>query len=274
MMEAMRDAGAGPLGRRLRVGQRLPRRSRTHRVPQRGVRDQLAGEPAARRPLAEHGEVRGRDRRDGGAHARWCRRRVRHRQLGRHREHPARDEGVPRPCVRRAASNSPEMIVPSTAHAAFDKAADYFRIDQGDGAGRARRPRRRRRDRSRDHAEHRRDRRLGAVLPERPRRPDRGARRSSRGTRDIGFHTDACLGGFVLPWAERLGYAGAAVRLPRAGRDLDVGRHAQVRLRGQGHVGRALPRQGAAPLPVLPRPRTGPAGSTSRRRSPDRDRAR
>ncbi len=24
--------------------------------------------------------------------------------------------------------------------------------------------------------------------------------------RGIGFHTDACLGGFVLPWAERLGY--------------------------------------------------------------------
>jgi glutamate/tyrosine decarboxylase-like PLP-dependent enzyme len=24
--------------------------------------------------------------------------------------------------------------------------------------------------------------------------------------RDIGFHTDACLGGFVLPWARRLGY--------------------------------------------------------------------
>ena len=23
---------------------------------------------------------------------------------------------------------------------------------------------------------------------------------------DIGFHTDACLGGFILPWAERLGY--------------------------------------------------------------------
>ena len=22
----------------------------------------------------------------------------------------------------------------------------------------------------------------------------------------IGFHTDACLGGFVLPWAEKLGY--------------------------------------------------------------------
>jgi len=28
----------------------------------------------------------------------------------------------------------------------------------------------------------------------------------ARRERGIGFHTDACLGGFVLPWAERLGY--------------------------------------------------------------------
>ena len=39
--------------------------------------------------------------------------------------------------------------------------------------------------------------------------------------RGIGFHTDACLGGFVLPWAEKLGLPGAAVRLPRARRDVD-----------------------------------------------------
>jgi sphinganine-1-phosphate aldolase len=33
---------------------------------------------------------------------------------------------------------------------------------------------------------------------------------------DIGFHTDACLGGFILPWAEKLGYAvsGFDFRLP------------------------------------------------------------
>ena len=61
---------AGALGGRLRVRQRVQRRSRAHRVPQRGVRDQLAGQPVARRPVAEHGQVRGRDRRDGGAHAR------------------------------------------------------------------------------------------------------------------------------------------------------------------------------------------------------------
>jgi len=33
---------------------------------------------------------------------------------------------------------------------------------------------------------------------------DRAAIAAERG---VGFHTDACLGGFVLPWAERLGYA-------------------------------------------------------------------
>ena len=205
MMEAMRGTGGGSLGGRLRVGQRLQRRSRAHRVPERGVRAQFAGEPAARRSVAEHGEVRGRDRRDGRAHARWRRRRLRHGELGRHREHPAGDEGVSRPRLR-------------TGHrpARDDHAVDRARRvrqgrrllphHQGDRAGRARRPGRCRRDGSCDHAEHGGDRRFGAVLPERARRPDLRAVGSSRVARDIGFHTDACLGGFVLPWAERLGY--------------------------------------------------------------------
>ena len=42
-----------------------------------------------------------------------------------------------------------------------------------------------------------------------------------------------------------------AVRLPRPGRHVDLGRHAQVRLRLQGHVGARVPRQGAAQQPVL-----------------------
>ena len=58
------------------------------------------------------------------------------------------------------------------------------------------------------------------------------------------------------------GLPGAAVRLPAARRDLDVGRHAQVRLRGQGLVGRAVPGQGPAPVPVLHGRPTGPAGCT------------
>ena len=41
--------------------------------------------------------------------------------------------------------------------------------------------------------------------------------------RGVGFHTDACLGGFVLPWAERLGYEVAdRIHIHRLGRRLCV----------------------------------------------------
>ena len=99
----------------------------------------------------------------------------------------------------------PEMIVPATAHAAFDKAAQYFNIKMiripVDEEFRA--------DVDKTRA---------AITPNTtvlvgstPCFP--------HGTIDpieslsclaldagIGFHTDACLGGFILPWAERLGY--------------------------------------------------------------------
>ena len=70
----------------------------------------------------------------------------------------------------------------------------------------------------------------------------------------IGLHVDGCLGGFILPWIEKLGYRRAAVGFPRARRHLDLLRHAQVRLFAQGHVHHQLPQQGPAPLHVL---RTG-----------------
>ena len=34
---------------------------------------------------------------------------------------------------------------------------------------------------------------------------------------NIGFHTDACLGGFVLPWAKKLGYESYAALVPKFG---------------------------------------------------------
>jgi sphinganine-1-phosphate aldolase len=100
---------------------------------------------------------------------------------------------------------APEMIAPSTAHAAFDKAAEYFNITM-----------------------HRVP--VGADF-----RADIGAMRAAMNANTIvligsappfphgivdpidelseiarkqgvGFHTDACLGGFILPWAEKLGY--------------------------------------------------------------------
>ena len=100
----------------------------------------------------------------------------------------------------------PEMVVPVTAHAAFDKAAAYFGIKmvkipvdrdfRADVAAAARAI----------------NRRTVVVVGSAPSFPhgmmDPIAKLSelARG-RGVGFHTDACLGGFVLPWAEELGYA-------------------------------------------------------------------
>jgi sphinganine-1-phosphate aldolase len=99
----------------------------------------------------------------------------------------------------------PEVVAPTTAHVAFDKAAQYFRIKL------VRVP---------VGADHRADvgamrravtRNTVALVGSAPTFPhgvidpieDLAAVAARRG---IGFHTDACLGGFVLPWARRLGY--------------------------------------------------------------------
>ncbi|MCK6539102.1 MAG: aminotransferase class V-fold PLP-dependent enzyme [Anaerolineales bacterium] len=98
----------------------------------------------------------------------------------------------------------PEMIVPVTAHAAFDKASQYFGIRMihipVDSSFRA------------DVEAAR-----GAVsgntvvivgsAPSFPHGAVDPIEELSELAREnqIGFHTDACLGGFVLPWAERLG---------------------------------------------------------------------
>jgi sphinganine-1-phosphate aldolase len=100
---------------------------------------------------------------------------------------------------------APEVVLPVTAHAAFDKAAQYFgmrlvKVPVGE-------------DMRADVAA------VAAAIG-----PDTVAVVGSavgfpHGVADpvgqmaalaaaagVGFHTDACLGGFVLPWAERLGY--------------------------------------------------------------------
>jgi glutamate/tyrosine decarboxylase-like PLP-dependent enzyme len=100
---------------------------------------------------------------------------------------------------------APEMVIPSSAHVAFDKAAHYFGV------------------------------RLVSVPVDAEMRADVDAMRAAitpntivlvgsapsfpygqidpiealselAFERGIGFHTDACLGGFVLPFAEKLGY--------------------------------------------------------------------
>lgn len=99
----------------------------------------------------------------------------------------------------------PEMILPVTAHAAFDKAAQYFRIKPvripvGPDC---------RADLS---AAHRALTRNTIVLvgsaPSFPHGAIDPIEELSElaWKRGLGFHTDACLGGFVLPWARRLGY--------------------------------------------------------------------
>ncbi len=99
----------------------------------------------------------------------------------------------------------PEMIVPVTAHAAFDKASQYFKINirhiPVDENYRA----------NVSAAREAITRNTVVMVGSAPSFPhgmvdpieDLSELARQRG---IGFHTDACLGGFVLPWAERLGY--------------------------------------------------------------------
>ncbi len=99
----------------------------------------------------------------------------------------------------------PEMIVPTSAHAAFDKASQYFGIGirhiPVGGDYRA------------DLAATRRaiTRNTIVLVGSAPSFPhgaiDPIAEMSELAReRGIGFHTDACLGGFLLPWAKELGY--------------------------------------------------------------------
>jgi glutamate/tyrosine decarboxylase-like PLP-dependent enzyme len=99
----------------------------------------------------------------------------------------------------------PEMIVPVTAHAAFNKASQYFGIRAihipVDSSFRA----------DVDAARKAVGRNTVAIVGSAPSFPH-GAIDPIEGLSElarqhkIGFHTDACLGGFILPWAEKLGY--------------------------------------------------------------------
>lgn len=99
----------------------------------------------------------------------------------------------------------PEMIAPTTAHAAFDKAAQYFcikmhRIPVGE-------------DFRADVAAMRAAINANTIVmigsaPQFPHGiidPIEELSELAR-ERGIGFHTDGCLGGFLLPWIEKLGY--------------------------------------------------------------------
>jgi sphinganine-1-phosphate aldolase len=100
---------------------------------------------------------------------------------------------------------TPEIVAPVTAHAAFDKAARFFDMPlvrvPVDGAFRA--------DlRAMAAAVTERTAVVVGSAPNFPHGvidpiPEVAALAAERG---VGCHVDACLGGFILPWAERLGY--------------------------------------------------------------------
>ncbi len=99
----------------------------------------------------------------------------------------------------------PEIVAPVTVHAAFDKASQYFGMRMVKvGVGR---------DMRADPGA------VRAAITDRTVAVVGSAVQFPHGVADpieemaaiamergVGFHTDACLGGFVLPWAERLGY--------------------------------------------------------------------
>ncbi len=105
----------------------------------------------------------------------------------------------------RAGISKPQMVIPDSAHVAFDKAAAYFGYDQvrvpvtkdytADVNAMAKAV----------------TKRTVVVAGSTPGFPhgviDPIAELADMAReRGIGFHTDACLGGFVLPWAQQLGY--------------------------------------------------------------------
>ena len=69
--------------------------------------------------------------------------------------------------------------------------------------------------------------------------------------RGVGLHVDGCLGGFILPFGQELGYDIPIFDYRIPGVTSHLGGHPQVRLRLQGHLGAHLPGQGAAQRAVL-----------------------
>ena len=132
------------------------------------------------------------------------------------------------------------MVLATCAHAAFEKAAHYFDVESRRVPVRA--------DFSADV-----DAMADAVddatvmvvgsAPSYPQGvidpiPELASIAARRG---ILCHVDACLGGFILPFLDRLGHLDQAVGPLGARSDLDLRRPPQVRLRQQGHLGDPLP---------------------------------
>ena len=179
------------------------------------------------------------------------------------RDHARAQRGIP----------EPRLVTPTTAHPAFAKAAKYLDVEHvlvpvaADG----------RADAAATAAAI--DDRTGLVVGSAPCYPygvidpieELAALAQER---SVLFHIDACLGGWLLPWWERLGEPGAAVGLPCAGRDVVVGRRAQVRLLVQGRVDRRSIAPGTCSGTNTSSTTTGPAGCTAPAPRPAPDRRR
>ena len=100
---------------------------------------------------------------------------------------------------------NPEMIIPSTAHAAFDKAAQYFNIKK------IKIPVKNDCKANINATKRAISKNTIVIVGSTPSFPH-GVIDPIKQLSDlaykkgIGFHTDACLGGFILPWAKKLGY--------------------------------------------------------------------
>jgi len=101
--------------------------------------------------------------------------------------------------------SEPEIIVPTTAHAAFTKAGDYFgikviRVPVGEDFRADVRA-------TKDAITENTIALVGSAPPFPHGIVDPIEELSELARQhELGFHTDACLGGFILPWAEKLGY--------------------------------------------------------------------
>ncbi len=153
---------------------------------------------------------------------------------------------------RRGASPGPTSSSPRPAHPAFDKACHLFGIELRTRAGRPGDHPGRRRRRGRRSSTTRRSPSIGSACNYGYGTIDPIEELSDLALeRGVGLHVDGCLGGFILPWGQELGYDIPVFDFRLPGRHQHLGRHPQVRLRLQGHVGAAVPRQGPAQQPVL-----------------------
>ena len=233
-----RPAGARRPHPRLRLRLRPARRRPDRPRGGGGVRRlERPGPDRVPEPAAD-GERPGRLRRRP---ARRPGRRGRHGHLRRHRVLPARRAGAR--ATAGPTSSGPRMVVPVHRARGVPQGRALLRRRGGRGPGRRRLPRRPRRDGGRDRRDP--DRPCSWSSPRRRTRTASSTRSppiaAAAAERGIRCHVDACIGGWVLPYAARLGRDVPPWTFAVDGRHVDLGRPAQVRLRPQGHLGAAAP---------------------------------